>query len=73
MAGNAWEWTATTVDGDDIDVLPEGLVNIVIRGGSFRSERNELSTRYRWAAPGHDTFASPRYDRPIGFRCAADL
>lgn len=73
MAGNAWEWTATTIGGDDVETLPEGLVNMVIRGGSFRSERNELKTTYRWAAPGHDTFASPRYDRPIGFRCAKDL
>ncbi len=73
LAGNAWEWTATTIEGKNVDVLPEGLLNMVIRGGSFMSERNELQTRYRWAAPGHDTFASPRYTRPIGFRCVKGL
>jgi len=70
MAGNVWEWTATLEDGTDIKTLPEGMVNVVIRGGSFQSRRDELSTRYRWTAPGHGTFSSPRYTRPIGFRCA---
>ena len=73
MAGNAWEWTATLESGEDVSVLPAGLVNVVIRGGGFNSRREELAVRYRWTAPGHDTFSSPRYDRPIGIRCAKDL
>jgi len=72
MAGNAWEWTATLESGENITALPAGLVNVVIRGGGFNSRREELAVRYRWTAPGQDTFASPRYDRPIGFRCAKD-
>lgn len=73
MAGNAWEWTATLEDESDVSVLPDGPVNVIIRGGSFRDERDRLTCRYRWIAPGHSTFAHPLYDRPIGFRCAADL
>jgi formylglycine-generating enzyme required for sulfatase activity len=73
LAGNVWEWTATLEDGRDIETLPEGLVNIAIRGGAWNSPREELATRYRWTAPGHAAFASPRFDRPIGFRCAKDL
>ena len=73
MAGNVWEWTATLEDGTNLDRAPEGLVNVAIRGGAFDSRREELATRYRWTAPGNDAFASPRYTRPIGFRCAKDL
>ncbi len=73
MAGNVWEWTSTLEFGDDIEQLPDGLVNVIIRGGSFQSRREELTTRYRWTAPGHDTFASPRYTKAIGFRCVQSL
>ena len=73
MAGNVWEWTSTLEDGSNLDGAPEGLVNVAIRGGGFDSRREELATRYRWTAPGNDAFASPRYVRPIGFRCAKDL
>ncbi len=73
LAGNVWEWTATLEDGTNITELPDGLVNIAIRGGSYRSERHELTTRARWTAPGQDAFSSPSYDRPIGFRCAKDV
>ncbi len=73
MAGNAWEWTTTLEDGKDFVTLPDGLLNVVVRGGGYTSRREELFTRYRWTAPGHDAFASERYTRPIGFRCAKDL
>lgn len=73
LAGNVWEWTATLEDGTDIAALPEGLVNVVVRGGGWDSRREELAVRYRWTAPGQDAFASPRYTRPIGFRCVKDL
>ena len=73
MAGNAWEWTSTLEDESDISSLPDGPVNVIIRGGSYRNDRDRLTSRYRWIAPGHATFAHPLYDRPIGFRCAADL
>ena len=73
LAGNAWEWTSTLENGTDIVNLPDGLVNVAIRGGSYRSQRHELATRARWTAPGMDAFSSPTYDRPIGFRCAMDL
>jgi formylglycine-generating enzyme required for sulfatase activity len=73
MAGNAWEWTSTLEDGTDFDVLPDGLVNVVIRGGGWSSKREELATRHRWTAPGQAAFESTSYDRPIGFRCAKDL
>ena len=46
---------------------------MIIRGGAYNSDRDKLTTRYRWAAPAHETFASPRYVMPIGFRCAKDL
>ena len=73
LAGNVWEWTSTLDDGTDVTSLPAGLVNVVIRGGGWRSPRDELTTRFRWTAQGKETFASPNYDRPIGFRCAKDL
>lgn len=73
LIGNAWEWTSTLEDGSTVSTLPEGLVNVAIRGGSWDSRREELTTRYRWTAPGHAAFASSRYDRPIGFRCVKDL
>ena len=73
MAGNVWAWTATLEDGTTFTTLPEGLVNVVIRGGGFDSRREELVTRYRWTAPGHEAFGSSRYTRPIGFRCVKDL
>lgn len=73
MAGNAWEWTSTTEDGSDFDELPDELISVAIRGGSYRERREELTTRHRWTAPAHDTFGSPRYLVPIGFRCVKDL
>jgi formylglycine-generating enzyme required for sulfatase activity len=73
MAGNVWEWTSTLEDESDVTALPDGPVNVIIRGGSFRDARDRLTTHYRWIAPGHATFAHQLYDRPIGFRCAADL
>ncbi len=73
MVGNVWEWTATRADGSDIDELEDDLVNVIIRGGAWNSDRDKLNNRYRWAAPGHDTFGSPRYTMPIGFRCVQDL
>jgi formylglycine-generating enzyme required for sulfatase activity len=73
MSGNVWEWTTTYEDGTDFDEPPEELINVSIRGGAFNSPRDWLTTRYRWAAPGRDTFGSPRYTFPIGFRCAKDL
>lgn len=73
MAGNVWEWTATLEDESDVTILPDGPVNVIIRGGGHRDDRDRLTTRYRWIAPGHATFAHPLYNRPIGFRCAADL
>ncbi len=73
LAGNVWEWTSTLESGDDVKDVPEGLVNVVVRGGGWNDRREELTTRYRWTAPGHDAFASARYTRPIGFRCVKDL
>jgi formylglycine-generating enzyme required for sulfatase activity len=73
MAGNVWEWTSTFEDGTNFTTLPEGLVNVVVRGGGFDSRREELATRYRWTAPGHEAFSSARYTRPIGFRCVKEL
>lgn len=73
LLGNAWEWTSTLEDGSTTDRLPEGLVNVAIRGGGWDSRREELTTRYRWTAPGHSAFASERYTRPIGFRCVKDF
>ncbi|RKY20330.1 MAG: hypothetical protein DRQ55_08050 [Planctomycetota bacterium] len=73
MAGNVWEWTATLEEGRDVSSLPDGPVNLIIRGGSWRSSRDKLTTRHRWIAPGRATFAHPGFDRPIGFRCAQDL
>lgn len=73
LAGNVWEWTSTLDDGRNLSGLPDGPVNMIIRGGGFESERDKLTCRYRWIAPAKGTFAHPTFDRPIGFRCAADL
>lgn len=73
LAGNVWEWTATLEDGRDVTALPDGPVNVMIRGGGHSSGRDELTSRYRWMAPARATFGNPAYDRPIGFRCAQDL
>jgi len=74
MSGNVEEWTSTLDDGTDIDELPDGsIVNVVIRGGSFLDPPDRATTRSRWAAQPVGTFSSPRYARPIGFRCVQDL
>ncbi|MEW6745751.1 MAG: SUMF1/EgtB/PvdO family nonheme iron enzyme [Planctomycetota bacterium] len=68
MAGNVAEWTTTTDKGEAIDKLTNPLTSVVIRGGSFRRSADNVSTRFRWIAPGLRT-----RDETIGFRCAADL
>ena len=65
MAGNVKEWCATTGEGKDFEkTIPSGK-NVVLRGGSYRSQKDGVSTRWRWVLP---PFFS--YEHDVGFRCA---
>lgn len=68
LSGNVEEWTASTEDGETLDVLPSNIVAVVVRGGHFRSPPEYASALFRWVAPGGST-----REAHVGFRCAADL
>lgn len=66
MAGNVEEWCATTADGEPVEgPIESNLLQIVVRGGSFRSGPDGVTATFRWVAPGLST----RKDS-LGFRCA---
>ncbi len=59
MSGNVWEWTDSWYQKDqDYDK--------VIRGGSYRSKREQATTNYR------EGFFPESYRDDIGFRCVKD-
>jgi eukaryotic-like serine/threonine-protein kinase len=70
LAGNVWEWTADSFylyPGSDQSV-PENLKGLkTIRGGSFNTKKEFLTTYFRnWVAP---TFQN----NALGFRCAKSV
>lgn len=70
MVGNAWEWTAT-----DFATYPGGQSATpqneqkVIRGGSWKSNKNQATTTFRKGMAGR---GGSEYS-DIGFRCAKDV
>lgn len=71
MVGNAWEWTASSLQAYPGGQLPSRLSGEfkVIRGGSWRENQNQATTTYRGYLPangGTDYSAT-------GFRCAKDI
>jgi len=69
MSGNVWEWTATTWATYHPDVrhpAANGRYKVV-RGGSYRSQRDSLRLSRRGSY-----LPATRFD-DLGFRCAADL
>jgi formylglycine-generating enzyme required for sulfatase activity len=73
MAGNAWEWTASKMAPYPGGTLPAGIkisVNTkVIRGGTYQSNRNQVTTTYRrpYPTPGDDDYSL------MGFRCVREI
>lgn len=71
MAGNAWEWTATdfaTYPGGQSATPPQNEQKVV-RGGSWKSNKNQATTTFRIGMAGR---GGSEYS-DIGFRCAKDV
>ena len=73
MAGNVWEWTASTYTGEDYkytlfdpENAPEPLEFAIIKGGSWGSNRNQFRCSYR----DYERKEATQFN--IGFRCVAD-
>jgi formylglycine-generating enzyme required for sulfatase activity len=71
MVGNAWEWTAsplTPYPGGHLP--PQGAGELmVIRGGSWQSDKASATTTYRWGWPAR----GGKDYRNTGFRCAKNV
>lgn len=77
QSGNVFEWTNSIYDqelypypyqaGDGREMHLNGVVYRVLRGGSYRSNSEELRTAFRFRA--EDNTASAEY----GFRCVRDV
>lgn len=71
MVGNAWEWTASDLVPYVGGKLPErpAANTKVLRGGSFKSSKNQATTTYRfgWRANEEASYAES------GFRCVQDM
>ena len=72
MSGNAAEWVADYYDAsyytsapDENPQGPEAVLDHVLRGGSFASVAEQLSTFFRNSS--HSVLPNAR----VGFRCAA--
>ncbi len=72
MAGNAAEWTCSDQDGKVVKVFEGAIMNVVIRGGSFREESGHACCRYRWMTPMSPYEGSRPSSKIIGFRCVRD-
>jgi serine/threonine-protein kinase len=77
MSGNAWEWTASDFKeypGGEVFTPPEGYKNLkVIRGGSYDSLPNFVTTTVRFAWPATRNDAPPGKNpdyKQTGFRLA---
>jgi formylglycine-generating enzyme required for sulfatase activity len=71
MIGNAWEWTASSLQpypNGRLPTLPDKN-DKVIRGGSWKEDKNQATSTYRGflAASGEKDYSA------TGFRCAKDL
>ncbi|HMG75003.1 MAG TPA: SUMF1/EgtB/PvdO family nonheme iron enzyme [Pyrinomonadaceae bacterium] len=73
MAGNAWEWTATKMAPYAGGTLP-ARVKIsddtkVIRGGTYQSNSNQVTTTFRrgYPTPGENDYSI------MGFRCVKNV
>jgi formylglycine-generating enzyme required for sulfatase activity len=71
MVGNAWEWTATSLQAYPGGQIPQQLPLAlkVIRGGTFESNENQATCTYRRGWPARD---AKTYSQ-TGFRCAKDV
>jgi formylglycine-generating enzyme required for sulfatase activity len=72
MAGNAAEWTGTDQDGKTVKAGEGTIVNVVIRGGSYRDDAARISCRYRWLTPMSPYEGSRPTKKVLGFRCVRD-
>lgn len=69
LAGNVSELTATTPDRKDLGPKPpkpDAQLEIVIRGGNWKSRASDCVTSYRWV------IASSEGAAHVGFRCVMD-
>jgi len=73
MAGNASEWTLSGQDGKAVKPDAGAIVNVVIRGGSYKDDAAKASCRYRWLVPLSPYEGNRPTDRVIGFRCVKDV
>lgn len=71
LAGNAWEWTASTLKAYPGGTLPAdaNTTDKVIRGGSWASAPSQATTTFRrgWGARGEKDYSY------TGFRCVKDI
>jgi formylglycine-generating enzyme required for sulfatase activity len=66
MAGNAWEWTASTPRDDDVGLGADRTVFRVVRGGSWAHPPELMRVTHRvWVPTGE-------HRSDLGFRCAYD-
>jgi serine/threonine-protein kinase len=74
MIGNVWEWTAGRYEpypgGQVTDQKPGDLR--VIRGGCYKSSKDQATTTFRIGWPAQPLSADTNYDQ-TGFRCAKDV
>ncbi len=72
MSGNADEWTCSDQDGNIVTSYKGTIMNVTIRGGSYREEYIHASCLSRWMAPMDPYQGNNPSRKVIGFRCAMD-
>jgi formylglycine-generating enzyme required for sulfatase activity len=74
MAGNAWEWTADTLEPYKGGQLPaeeaSGDMKKVVRGGNFKSTKEEATTTYRMGLLRENDRSGYK---TTSFRCVKDV